>query len=68
MSTNSDIFNRKRKWHDFDAGRLFSGTSMEQLTAELLDLILKVANGEARTFTEVNKYFEMGIWRDGITT
>ena len=68
VTTNSDIFNRKRKWNDFDAGRLFSGTSMEQLTEELLDLLLKVANGEVRTFTEVNKYFEMGIWRDGITT
>ena len=68
VSTNSDIFKRKPKWHDFDAGRLLSGTSMEQLTEELLDLILKVANGEARAFTEVNKYFEMGIWRDGITT
>ncbi len=68
VTTNSDIFNRKRKWNDFDAGVLFSGTSMEKLTKDLLDLILKVANGELRTNTEVNKYFEMGIWRDGITT
>lgn len=68
VTTNSDIFNRKRKWADFDAGRLFSGTSMEKLTEDLLDLILNVANGEVKTNTEVNNYFEMGIWRDGITT
>jgi len=68
VTTNSDIFNRKRKWADFDAGVLFSGTSMEKLTEDLLDLILKVANGEVRTNTELNKCFEMGIWRDGITT
>jgi altronate hydrolase len=68
VTTNSDIFNRKRKWNDFDAGVLFCGTSMEKLTEDLLDLILKVANGEVRTNTEINKYFEMGIWRDGITT
>ncbi|MGD8521868.1 MAG: altronate dehydratase family protein [Desulfobacterales bacterium] len=68
VTTNSDIFNRKRKWNDFDAGRLLSGTGMEQLTEELLELILKVANGEIRTNTEINNYFEMSIWRDGITT
>jgi altronate hydrolase len=54
--------------NDFDAGVLLNGASMERLTEDLLDLILKVANGEVRTNTEVNKFFEMGIWRDGITT
>lgn len=68
LTTNSDIYKRKPKWNDFDAGVLLSGTSMEKLTENLLDLILKVANGEVKTNTEVNRYFEMGIWRDGITT
>jgi len=68
VTTNSDIYKRKTKWNDFDAGVLLSGTSMEKLTEDLLDLMLKVANGEVRTNTEVNKYFEMGIWRNGITT
>ena len=68
VTTNSDIYKRKKKWNDFDAGVLLSGTGMETLTEDLLELILKVANGEVRTNTEVNKYFEMGIWRDGITT
>lgn len=68
VTTNSDIFNRKRKWNDFDAGALLGGKDMQTLTEELLALIVKVANGEVRTNTEVYKYFEMGIWRDGITT
>jgi altronate hydrolase len=68
VTTNSDIYKRKPKWNDFDAGVLLSGTSMERLTEDLLDLILKVANGEVRTNTEINRYFELGIWRDGITT
>jgi len=68
VTTNSDLYNRKKVWNDFDAGKLLSGTPMEKLTDDLLELILKVANGEVRTNTEVNKYFEMGIWRDGITT
>jgi len=68
VTTNSDIYKRKKKWNDFDAGVLVSGTDMETLTKDLLELILKVANGDVRTNTEVNKYFEMGIWRDGITT
>lgn len=41
---------------------------METLTEDLLDLALKVANREVRTNTEVNKYFETAIWRDGATT
>ncbi|MEW6262198.1 MAG: altronate dehydratase family protein [Thermodesulfobacteriota bacterium] len=68
VTTNSDIFKRKRHWNDFDAGVLLTGTSMEKLAEEFLELVLRVANGEARTNNEVNKFFEMGIWRDGITT
>jgi altronate dehydratase len=68
VTTNSDIYKHEKKWNDFDAGVLLSGTCMETLTQDLLELILKVANGEVRTNTEVNRYFELGIWRDGITT
>jgi len=68
VTTSSDLYKRKPKWNDFDAGVLLSGTSMEELTHKLLELMLKVANGEVRTTTEVNRYFEMGIWRDGIIT
>jgi len=68
LTTNSDLYRRKMKWNDFDAGVLLSGTSMEKLTESLLELTLKVANGEVRTNTEVNRYFEMGIWRNGIIT
>jgi altronate hydrolase len=68
VTTNSDIYNRKKGWNDFDAGKLLGGTPMERLAEDLLRLVLKVANGEVKTNTEVNRYFEMGIWRDGITT
>lgn len=40
---------------------------METLTEDLFALILKAANGEVRINTEVNRNFEMGIWRDGIS-
>ncbi len=68
VTTNSDIFKRKRNWNDFDAGPLLEGKSVEKLTEDFLDLIIKVANGKTRTNTEVNNFFEIGIWRDGITT
>jgi altronate hydrolase len=68
VTTNSDIFSRKQNWNDFDAGRLLEGTGIQKLTEDFLDLILKVADGKVRTRTEVNQFFEMGIWRDGITT
>jgi altronate hydrolase len=68
ITTNSDIYRRKKHWADFDAGTLLSGADMEYLTRDLIDLIIQVANGEIRTMTEINHYFEIGILRDGITT
>jgi altronate hydrolase len=68
ITTNSEIFRKKRRWADLDAGTLLTGTSMEELTRDLMDLILGVASGREKTRTELNGYFEIGILRDGITT
>jgi altronate hydrolase len=68
ITTNSEIFRKKRGWADFDAGALLAGAPMEELTRDLLDLILAVASGREKTKTELNGYFEIGILRDGITT
>ena len=59
IATNTDILARKRKWAVFDARVLFSGTSMEKLTKDLLDPLLRMANGELRTNTEIQ------VLRDG---
>jgi altronate hydrolase len=67
LATNSELFNKKRHWNDFNAGALLEGRSKETLTKELLDLIIKVASGELKTKNEINNYYEIGILRNGVT-
>jgi altronate hydrolase len=67
LATNSEMFNKKKHWNDFNAGALLEGKSKETLTLELLDLLLKVASGEVKTKNEINSYYEIGILRNGVT-
>ena len=67
VTTNSDIFNRKPHWFEYDAGDLLTDKGMEQAVRELLNIIVEVANGEVKTKAEANNYFAMGILHDGIT-
>ena len=66
IATNSDIFKRKSNWMDFDAGRLLNGESMEKLTDELMDCVLKVASGMA-TKSENMGFREIAIFKNGVT-
>ena len=62
ISTNESLAKRKGGWIDFDASPTLSG---DDLSCELLDYIIKVANGEM-TKNEQNGYREISIFKDGI--
>lgn len=67
ISTNSELFYRKRKWIDFDAGRLVSeNITMEELTKEFVEYIIKIINGK-KTNNEKNKFQEIAIFKSGVT-
>jgi altronate hydrolase len=66
ISTNSNLFQRKPNWIDFNAGKLVEGTSMKQLLGEFVDKIIAVANGE-HTRNEENGYREISIFKNGVT-
>lgn len=66
ISTNSALAERKKGWIDFNAGRLLEGVSMEQLTDELLDYVVSVAEGK-ECLSEKNGFFEISIFKDGVT-
>ncbi|MFY9218272.1 MAG: UxaA family hydrolase, partial [Tepidanaerobacteraceae bacterium] len=66
ISTNSDLYSRKSNWMDFDAGRLLAGESMEKLTEELLDYVIKVASGQKCKAEEMG-FREIAIFKDGVT-
>jgi altronate hydrolase len=45
ISTNSATFERMRDDMDLNAGRVLEGVTMEDVAAELLDLVVAVASG-----------------------
>ncbi len=67
IATNSDLYERKRHWMDFDAGRLVGGASMVDLAAGLYRQIVDVASGLSQTQNERFGYREIAIFKDGVT-
>ncbi len=66
ISTNSDLYNRKKNWIDFNAGQLVDGKTMTQLVPEFIDKIISVASGE-KARNEINGYQEISIFKNGVT-
>ena len=66
ISSNSPLYQKKRGWMDFDAGRLLSGTSLEQMSLELYNLVLEVASGK-KVKSEENGYRDFSIFKQGVT-
>ncbi|MEG1706365.1 MAG: altronate dehydratase family protein, partial [Clostridia bacterium] len=46
VSTNNDLYNRKRNWIDFNAGEIIDGEKFSALVEKLIDLVVDVANGK----------------------
>ncbi len=65
ISTNSRLAAKKTNWIDFDAGRLIDGESMSELTDELYESLLEIAEGK-QTLNEINGYKEISIFKDGV--
>ena len=68
ISSNSEIYEKKPHWIDFNAGALLSGSaSMDELTDDLFNLIARTASGESAAKNELNDYREIAIWKEGVT-
>ena len=66
ISTNSNLYNNKKNWIDFNAGQLVDGKSMTELVPEFIDKVLAVASGE-QAQNEKNGYREISIFKNGVT-
>ncbi|WP_202076591.1 UxaA family hydrolase [Caldalkalibacillus salinus] len=66
MSTNSDLYQRKQNWIDFDAGPILEGMSIEDLQQQLYDYVLELASGGKQTHNEKNGFKEIAIFKDGV--
>ncbi len=66
ISTNSEIYEKKPNWIDFNAGKLLEGVSMDCLLDEFIDYLVEVANGR-KTNNELNNFREIAIFKSGVT-
>lgn len=67
ISTNSQIYQSKPHWIDFNAGTLLEeDISSEQVLKEFIDYIIRVASGEFVN-NEKNDFREIAIFKSGVT-
>ncbi len=66
ISTNSTLAARKPLWIDFNAGAILEGTSAEEVDADFIDFVTRVASGEPVN-NEKSGYSEIAIFKSGVT-
>jgi Altronate dehydratase len=66
ISSNSKLAGAKENWIDFNAGKGVEGTSMEELSKELLEFVLDIASGK-KTKAELSGFHDMAIFKHGVT-
>lgn len=66
IATNRALAEKKKAWIDFDASPILEGESKSSLSDSLLSYVLGVASGE-QTKNEQNGYYEIAIFKDGVT-
>ena len=68
VSSNSAIYHKMKDIIDFDTGGIIQGTkTLEELSDDLLDFIIKVASGKKVTKASVNRQFDFLPWKRDIS-
>lgn len=65
ISSNTNLYNHKRSWIDYNAGQLLEGNTFEDVTDDFVNYILDVASGK-KTQNEINNYRDISIFKDGV--
>ena len=66
IATNTTLYEKKKNWIDFNAGKLVEGTSMEQLMRELFSEIMLISDGK-KLKHELSGFREIAIFKTGVT-
>ncbi|MBN2879874.1 MAG: altronate dehydratase [Clostridia bacterium] len=66
ISTNNELFNKKKSWIDFNAGDIAEGRSINESTGKLAEYTMKLASGEIKTKNEEHGIREISIFKDGV--
>ncbi len=65
ISTNSELFDKKPTWIDFNAGSVAEGESLDSAGERLLDFVMEIASGK-QTCSEKSGAREISIFKDGV--
>ncbi len=66
ISTNTAIYEAKRHWIDFNAGRVLEDRSEDDVLKELTAYLIEVAGGRQLN-NEINDFRELAIFKTGVT-
>lgn len=68
VSSNTAVFNKMNDIIDFNTGPIVEGNqSLQSLSDELLEFVIKVASGEITTKAEQNRQFDFLPWKRDIS-
>lgn len=65
ISTNSNLYNRKTRWMDFNAGVLVEGKSKEEVLDGFFNFVISACSG-SYVKNEINNYREISIFKTGV--
>ncbi|NWN95909.1 MAG: UxaA family hydrolase, partial [Bacillus sp. (in: Bacteria)] len=65
VSTNTELYEKKKQWIDFNAGRLLD-EEMDEVVEQFISFILEVASGK-KTKNEIRHMHEIAIFKNGVT-
>jgi len=66
VSSNSDLYNKKKNWIDFDAGTLLDNKTMDQLLQDFISFSIEVINGRELKHESAGVK-EIAIFKSGVT-
>lgn len=67
ISSNINLYEKKKSWIDFNAGVLLDGVDVSELSDELLNYVLSIASGKTKAKAENFDKHELAIFKDGVT-
>lgn len=67
ISSNNELFAKKKNWIDFNAGELLLGKEMKEVSEEFYEFILDLASGKIQSKTEQHGIRDLAIFKDGVT-
>lgn len=67
ISSNNELYAKKKNWIDFNAGQLLVGRTMEEVSNDFYNYILDLASGRIQSKTEEHGIRDLAIFKDGVT-